>query len=359
MINRFNQFITHHLSFIIQKKLDFITIIRYAWMAYDSTRSISRISDISAMVSTNHVYRIKLKDGETIIAKLSYFGKFEHFVMDHQIINVLSNNLPVRYENFLSRALMKGNQLFVHRFQNDIVDAWVVFYRPIRIKNKMPQRLESHHIDKLGIEFANFHKACHTVRHTLPPFSKNMTSDINELLEVVEERFPKQESLIKKQCDIFLNNTHKINAKGFDIVPVFVDWNIGNFSVTATNKFFSRWDYDWFRMSSRMADFYFISRVVSDIGDKTLFTYNVTTMMEDRFIQFLKSYHSVYPLTRPEIFFLKEAFRFFLLNYVIKEGNNFFLESFATQLQRDAFETHLLNIDELFNADKLLKALDL
>jgi hypothetical protein len=311
------------------------------------------------MVSTNHVYKIQLKDGETIIAKLSYFGKFEHFVEDHTIINVLSNNLPVRYENFLSRALMKGNQLFVHRFQNDIIDAWVVFYRPIRIKNSMPKRLENADIDKLGIEFANFHKACHLVRHTLPLSSKNMTTDVNELLGIVDRDFPKYEGIIKEQCDLFLDNTHQIKSHGFDKIPVFVDWNIGNFSVTTSNKFFSRWDYDWFRMSSRIADFYFISRIVSDIGDRTVFTYNVTTMMEDRFIQFLKSYHSVYPLTRPEIFFLKEAYRFFLLNYVIKEGKHFFLEAFATQLQKDVFETHFVNVDKLFDADKILKALDL
>lgn len=328
-------------------------------MAYDSTRSIRKISDISAMVSTNHVYRVQLKDGETIIAKLSYFGKFEHFVEDHTIINVMSNNLPVQYENFLSRALMKGNQLFVHRFQNDIVDAWVVFYRPIRIKNRMPKRLNAENIEKLGVEFANFHKACHLVRNTLPLSSKNMTTDINALLEMVDRDFPKQKGEIRQQCDLFLENTHKINAHGFDKIPVFVDWNIGNFSVTATGKFFSRWDYDWFRMSSRIADFYFISRVVSDIGDRTAFTYNVSTMMEERFILFLKSYHAVYPLTRPEILFMKEAYRFFLLNYVIKEGKHFFLESFATQLQYDVFETHFRDIDVLFDADKLLKALDL
>jgi hypothetical protein len=328
-------------------------------MAYDSTRPIRRISDISAMVSTNHVYKIQLKDGETIIAKLSYFGKFEHFVEDHTIINIMSNNLPVQYENFLSRALMKGNQLFVHRFQNDIVDAWVVFYRPIRIKNRMPKRLNAENIEKLGVEFANFHKACHLVRNTLPLSSKNMTTDINALLEIVDKNFPKHKDEIRQQCDLFLENTHRINANGFDKIPVFVDWNIGNFSVTATGKFFSRWDYDWFRMSSRIADFYFISRVVSDIGDRTAFTYNVGTMMEDRFVLFLKSYHAVYPLTRPEILFMKEAYRFFLLNYVIKEGKHFFLESFATQLQYDVFETHFKDIDVLFDGDKLLEALDL
>jgi hypothetical protein len=339
--------------------MDFLTVIRYAWLAYDSTRPISRISDISAMVSTNHVYRIKLKDGETIIAKLSYFGKFEHFVEDHTIINILSNNLPVRYENFLSRALMKGNHLFVHRFQNDKIDAWVVFYRPIRIKNRLPRRLSDADIDNLAVEFANFHRAAHLVRHTLPPSSKTMTMDVNSLLDVVEVQFPQHADEIQRQSELFFENTHKINAGSFDKIPVFVDWNIGNFSVTATGKFFSRWDYDWFRMSSRMADFYFISRVVSDIGDRTVFTYHIDPMMEERFIRFLKGYHAVYPFSREEILFLKEVYRFFLLNYVIKEGKYFFLESFATKLQRDVFDTHFARLDAVFDADKLLKALDL
>lgn len=339
--------------------MDFLTIIRYAWLAYDSTRPIKRISDISAMVSTNHVYKIRLEDGHNIIAKLSYFGTYDNFVEDHTIINVLGNNLPVRYENFLSRALMKGNQLFFHRFQNDIIDAWVVFFRPIKIKKHMPRRLDLPHIEQLAKEFAQFHKSCHLVRHTLPSTSKNMTTDINLLLEVVDERFPKYKKQIKEQCDIFLNNTHRINVRGFDKIPVFVDWNIGNFSVTGSGKFYSRWDYDWFRMSSRIVDFYFISRIVSDVGDRTVFTYNVETMMEDRFLHFLKAYHAIYPLTRPEVEFIKEAYRFFLLNYVIREGNYFFRSAIAEQLQHDALNIHFKTIDERFKLEKLLKALDL
>ncbi len=339
--------------------MDFITIIRYAWMAYDSTRQIQRITDISAMVSTNHVYKIRLKDGNNVIAKISYFGKYEHFVEDHTIINVLSNNLPVRYENFLSRALMKGNQLFFHRFQNDIIDAWVVFYRPIKIKQKLPRRLDENLIDKLAIEFAEFHKACHLIRHTLPHPSKNMTTDVNALLEIVDKSFKNDADLIKSQCELFLDNTHKINSNGFDKIPVFVDWNIGNFSVSASGRFYSRWDYDWFRMSSRIVDFYFISRVVSDVGDKTSFTYHPDTMMEDRFLRFLKKYHEIYPLTEPEIYFLKEAYRFFLLNYVVREGDYFFLESFAKQLQRDAFEIHFNRVDKVYDVEKLLRGLGL
>lgn len=339
--------------------MDFLTIIRYAWLAYDSTRPIKRISDISAMVSTNHVYKIRLEDGNNIIAKLSYFGTYEHFVEDHTIINVLSNNLPVRYENFLSRSLMKGNQLFFHRFQNDIIDAWVVFFRPIKIKKSLPRRLEPADIEHLGREFAQFHHSCHLIRHTLPNTSKNMTTDVNQLLEVAEERFPRHADQIKEQCDIFLNNTYRINVRGFDKIPVFVDWNIGNFSVTNSGKFYSRWDYDWFRMSSRIVDFYFISRIVSNVGDRTVFTYNVDTMMEDRFLLFLKSYHEIYPLTRPEVEFIKEAYRFFLLNYVIREGNYFFRSAIAQQLQREALDHHFKTIDEKFQVEKLLKALDL
>jgi hypothetical protein len=74
---------------------------------------------------------------------------------------------------------------------------------------------------------------------------------------------------------------------------------------------------------------------------------------------FLKKYHTIFPLTRPEILFLKEAYRFFLLNYVVREGKNFFQASFARQLQHEAFTVHFQTIDQLFEADKLLRALDL
>lgn len=121
--------------------IDFTAIVREAWIAYDSTREIVRISDISAKVSTNHVYRITFSDDSFIISKLSYFGKYEHFVEDHSIIDTLSNNLPAPFENFLARSLAKGKFLFVYRFQDKILDAWVVFYRPIAIKRRLPKRL--------------------------------------------------------------------------------------------------------------------------------------------------------------------------------------------------------------------------
>jgi Ser/Thr protein kinase RdoA (MazF antagonist) len=344
--------------------IDFTAIVREAWIAYDNTRKIVRIVDISAKVSTNHVYRITFSDGNFIIAKLSYFGAYEHFVEDHSIIDTLSNNLPSPFENFLARSLAKGKYLFVYRHQNEIIDAWVVFYRPITIKKRLPRRLDESQIIKLGEQIALFHKACHNTRNTLPPSSKTLKTDIDHLLALLETdtgRYEHRmhENELRHQIDLFLENCFELNENAFDKIPVFIDWNIGNFSVTSSFRLYSRWDYDWFRMGSRMLDFYFLSRVVSDIGDRTVFSYYVTTLMEDRFLVFLKAYHSIYPLAEPEIRFLKEAYRFFILNYVIKDGRFFFHEIFATKLQKEAFDIYLPSIETKFNVDVLLKALDL
>ncbi|MEL6924120.1 MAG: hypothetical protein AAFO94_08735, partial [Bacteroidota bacterium] len=273
--------------------IDFLTIIRYAWMDYDASRKIRSIADISARVSTNHVYKVSFEDRTFVIAKLSYFGKYEHFVEDHTIINSLSNNLPFPFDNFLSRSLHKGDKVFVHRFQNNLIDAWVIFYRPVKIKNKLPRRLDETHIMKLAEQFAHFHKACHAIRHTLSPSSKTLETDVQHLLDILHSDFGKyehrlHESEIKKQGELLFKNLEATRFHELDKIPVFVDWNIGNFSVTSHFKFFSRWDYDWFRISSRMLDFYFISRIVSDVGDRTVFTYNIGPLMEERFLIFLK-----------------------------------------------------------------------
>lgn len=343
--------------------IDYKAIVKYAWMAYDSSRIIKRITDISAKVSTNHVYKITFRNSSFVVAKLSYFGKYEHFVEDHTIINVLSNNLPYPFDNFLSSALMKGKALFVHRFQNGQVDVWVVFYRPVKIKSRLPRRLNEVQIEKLAVQFANFHKACAVIRHTLPNSTKTLAYDIQHLQQYLRTKAGKMEygkhvSVLEKQSDLFLQNMEALKIESQVIkIPVFIDWNIGNFSVTPTFKFFSRWDYDWFRMSSRMLDFYFISRVVSHIGDKTVFSYNIDPFMEERFILFLKRYHEIYPLLPVELAFLKEAYRFFILNYVIKEGRYFFNEKYVIKLQQEAFEYYFKLVDKVFNVEKLWKAL--
>jgi hypothetical protein len=195
----------------------------------------------------------------------------------------------------------------------------------------------------------------------LPAWRKTMRKDVEHLQKILNTDAGKyehrmNEDAIQRQIDIFFDNLDVLNTDAFTAIPVFIDWNIGNFSVDDGFNFFSRWDYDWFRMSSRIMDFYFFSRVCSTVGDKTIFSYVVDPLMEDRFILFLKEYHKVYPLTEPEVRFIKEAYRFFILNYVVKDGRYFFHEIYATKLQKEAFETYIPSIDT-FDADKILKAL--
>jgi Ser/Thr protein kinase RdoA (MazF antagonist) len=343
-------------------QIDFIGIVREAVKNFDSSKRIERIDDISAKVSTNHVYRIKFSDNNYIIAKLSYFGKYEHFVEDHSIINSLSNNLPAPFENVLARSLIKGNSLFVHRHTDQLIDAWIVFYRPMRVRQKLPKRLNVDQIKKLAKTFAQFHQACYSVRNTLPPSSKTMKIDIEHLLRILQTSLGKHDhrmhiNLIREQCHKFLENTEFMTPENFEPIPVFVDWNIGNFSVTNNMVLHSRWDYDWFRVSSRIMDFYFFSRIVSEVGDQTIFSYDIDRLMEDRFLIFLKAYHEEYPLTEDEIRFLPESYRFFLLNYVVKYGRYFFHEVFSNRLQQEAYTRHLPSIEEKFDPDPILKAL--
>jgi hypothetical protein len=81
--------------------------------------------------------------------------------------------------------------------------------------------------------------------------------------------------------------------------------------------------------------------------------------MEDRFIIFLQEYHKVNPLTANEIRFLKEAYRFFILNYVIKDGKYFFNEQYAKKLQAEAFDIYLPSVDRDFDAENIIHELNL
>jgi Ser/Thr protein kinase RdoA (MazF antagonist) len=344
--------------------MDYSKIIKKAWEGYDASKTIRDIEDISAMVSTNHVFRVTFADGDMIIAKLSYFGQYEHFKEDHRIIHSLSNNLLYPFENVLSKSLLKNNRVYIYRYKQGRTDAWVVFYNPTRIAERLPRRLNEDQIRTLGQQIGKFHKACSRAKNVLPKSSKTLRTDIFALqqqLELDEKQFgtAMQADFLKYHCDLFLKNRLKYNVSSFEIIPVFIDWNIGNFSVTDKMELYSRWDFDWFRMSYRMLDFYFLSRVVSDIGDRTVFSYVIGPMMEDRFIIFLEEYHKINPLTANEILFLKEVYRFFILNYVIKDGKFFFSEQYAKKLQAEAFEIYLPSVDRDFDGEKIIDALKL
>ncbi len=343
---------------------DYIQIIKQAWQEFDNRHEIRGVYDVSAYVSTNQVYKISFYNREPVFAKLADYGRFEDFREDHIIINNLANNLEAPYQMFLAQSLVKKNELFIYLFHQENSSAWVVFYNPIQIRNRMPRRLDEKQIRKLGRELARFHKACTNVSNQLTNASKTVITDIHDLVKSVNKNEIKMcdnhKTMVLKHADLFLNNAYKANyTEEFETIPVFIDWNIGNFSVTSEGKFYSRWDYDWFRMSSRVMDFYFFSRVVSDLGDRTVFSYLVDTLMEDRFMMFLKEYHRIFPLTEPEIHFILEAYRFFILNYVIKDGPYFFRQTYSSKLIKEAYDTYFPAIGANYNVEKILKALKL
>ncbi len=344
--------------------INYQAIIHEGWNAYNPARIIAAIDDVSANVSTNKVFRVGFDDNTEVLVKVSNFGTYENFKEDHTIINCMANNLEYPYDLFLSSSLMKKNELFLYKYEDTHIEVWMVFYRKVRIAQKLPKRLDYEQVATLGTELAKFHKVCYNMMPVLPQSSKTLQKDIMKLMRRVEKdsdnrRFHNQHNLIMEHCQTFLQNLQVLNFNKFIQIPVFVDWNIGNFSVNNDNTFFSRWDYDWFRITSRMMDFYSFSRVVSDIGDKTDFSYTSTQLCEERFIRFLQAYHKEFPLTKNEILFLPEAYRFFILHYVISYGTYFFTESYAKKLQTEAYQLYLSQLDNLWNPEPILQALEL
>lgn len=344
--------------------LDFTHIVEAAWKNYDPSRVPSAITDISVRVSTNYVYKIQFPGKQFVIAKLSYFGTYEHFKEDHSIVNALAHALQPPYDRTISHSLMKDGDVYTYRHQEAGLNVWVVFYRPVKLMRKLPKRLQVADIVSLGRQFGLFHKACSQTLIELPKTSKTMMWDMEDLRSHLSTDDGKQEFTgripeIHRQIDLFLEESAACGYDQMMKMPVFVDWNSGNFSLSKRGRIYTRWDYDWFRFAPRVLDCYFMSRVVSDIGDQTLFSYVPDTLMEPRFMLFLENYHRNFPLTESEIRFIKPAFRFFILQYVIKYGNYFFHQIYASRLQEEAFRVYLPRLDKVFNADKLLRTCNL
>ncbi len=165
--------------------------------------------------------------------------------------------------------------------------------------------------------------------------------------------------MLWKHTHRFLERLVEVGYDEWPKIPILIDWNLGNFSVdTAPDgsfRLFSRWDYDWFRIEPRLLDFYFLSRVSSSTGDRTRFTYGPHTLVEPSFIAFLDAYRSVFPMSTDEVAFLPEVYRFFILNYVVREGARFFRHDLCMQFRRDAVRTYLPALDVL-DVSPLLRA---
>ena len=342
----------------------FPQIIGNAWQAFGAHDQISTIEEISANVSTNHVYLVTLASGAEVIGKTTLYGSYVHFRQDHRIIQQwINHSSGTRYRDFLARVLQKEGEVFT--FCED--STWVVFYEKTQFYDFLPNILDESQVISFGQEMAELHKLSTSVAPKLIQSWKSIGSDISLLYDVLgssqwrQERnlAPEVESQLREQCDAFFLNSERLGYHRFDKLPLLLDWNIGNFSVGLEQggfRLFSRWDYDWFRVEPRALDFYFCARVVRAEGDQENFSYTAEPFFEQRFIRFLKAYHAVFPLADEEVLFIKEAYRFFLLNYVMRIGEHFFRTEYCQRLQREAVEQYFPALENL-DFHKLLAAL--
>jgi len=335
--------------------------IAAAWADYGEPQPIASLEELSAMVSTNRVYRLHLADRSRVVAKSSNYGSFFLFAEDHERLHRVTQLLTGSpYDGFLAGSLTRDGKPYIWYDGR----TWVVFYEEVEVRARLPRRLADAQVAQLGAELARFHKACDSIAAFLPPPSKTAKSDAVNLYELLGARNasdhvglePSRVALVRRHTHRFLMAVHDSGYDYWPKIPVLIDWNLGNFSVefaagaeaepdSADFRLFSRWDYDWFRIESRLLDFYFLSRVSSSTGDRSHFTYGVHTLLEPRFVTFLRAYHEVFPLSAAEVLFMGEAYRFFLLNYVVREGRHFFRHAFWRKLLFDAVDVHLPALD--------------
>ncbi len=324
-------------------------VVTEGWLAYGDPRAIADVEEVSADVSTNRVYRLILADGSHVVAKASSYGSFVHFRQDHHRIARWIELLgPTRFAGVLAPVLGRGDEPYIHRDG----PAWSAFYGEVERGELLPPILDEDDIAPLGGELAAFHRTCLESCSDLRPTWKTLGSDLVQLRDLLEWpgwSEPRgigrvHAEFLREHCDAFLTNADALGYHGWPKIPVLVDWNLGNFSVGRHSeglRLASRWDYDWFRIEPRMLDFYFLARIVSSIGDRTDFSYTTHAFSESRFVTFLRGYHEVHPLTAEELLFLKEVYRFFLLNYVIREGEHFFRADLCQRLRRETLDHYL------------------
>ncbi len=340
-------------------------LVATAWSEYDSTRTIDHVVEVSAHVSTNRVFRVVFDDSSHIVAKISSYGSYFLFAEDHDRLFTSAQLLRgTRWEGFLAGVLPRDG----HAYTWYDGTYWVAFYTDVERAMQLPSILTDDQIENLAREFAAFHRECSQIAGSLPATSNSVKGDAIHLLDQLSHDFAEEHfglghddiEIAKRSTHEFLLHLEHIRFDEWDKIPVLVDWNLGNFSVKHQDsqfELFSRWDYDWFRIDTRMLDFYFFSRVSSETGDRTSFTYSPHTLLEPRFIKFLRRYHEVFPLTQREILFLPWAYRFFILNYVIREGAKFFREDISVKFRKDAVRIYLPMLDN-FDASPLLTVLD-
>ena len=337
-----------------------------AWASFGDARSITNFDEVSAHVSTNRVFRITLSDNSRLITKVSSYGSYFQFAEDHDRLARCSALLRGgRWSGFLAEVLTKNDRPFTWYDGA----CWAVFYTDVQGDTGLPRILDDTDVVSLASQIAEFHLACAAISPSLPPTSNSIKGDAIHLYDLLRDAEAMSHysldslsiTTLQRYTHDLLLHLEKVHYDEWTRIPILVDWNLGNFSVRpnpqhggSSFEFSTRWDYDWFRIESRLLDFYFLSRVSSRTGDKTQFSYSAHTLTEPRFVKFIAAYHQVYPLSKTEIEFLPFAYRFFILNYVIREGARFFRPDLCAQFRRDAAHHYLVESERL-DLTELLK----
>lgn len=349
---------------VMQPMFELPLSVEVALQALDPHFHVERVENVSMMVSTNRVYRLQSDAGYELFAKVSSYGSYVHFREDHQLIHQWMMHLRnTPYEHFLAPISMRDGRPFTFRSGHE----WVAFYHKVPFYDFLPKRLTDGQVEAFGRELALFHRESDRVSNYMDGSWKSTGSDIGRLYDLLgtpefqhARGLSESESeIVREHCDQFLEQAGALGYHRMRRIPVLVDWNITNFSVGLDGdgfKFFSRWDYDWFRLEPRVMDFYFCARVVRDEGDQTAFSYTPEPFFEPRFMRFLHAYHEVFPLTENDVLYIREAYRFFVLNYVLRVGEHFFRPDICERLQREAIDDYLPNFSR-WDFDQLLEVL--
>ena len=328
-------------------------VVREAWrdfasQAHDSRR-VAALQEVSAHVSTNRVFRVEFDDATSVVAKVSSYGSYFLFAEDHDRLARCSALLRHgRFAGFLAEVLCVDKRAYTWYDGR----CWCAFYGEVERAESMPRILPPADVAELAREIARFHHACAEIAPAIPAVSNSVKGDAIHLFDLLTSPFASRNfDLAPEDIGVLARFTHElllhlesVHYDEWNKIPILVDWNLGNFSVVRDGgvpRLFSRWDYDWFRIESRLLDFYFLSRVSSSTGDRTSFTYSPHTLTESRFVEFVRAYHEVNPLTRRDVEFLPYAYRIFILNYVIREGARFFRHDLCAQFRRDAAHGYL------------------
>ena len=126
---------------------DVVETVREAWDAYGDPRPIKEVVEVSTMVSTNHVYRLELEGGSSVVTKVSSYGSYFLFREDHDRLHQCRELLQrTRHRNLLADVLSRDGRIFTH-YTGEL---WTVFYEDVPRRDVLPRILDDRQIDNLA-----------------------------------------------------------------------------------------------------------------------------------------------------------------------------------------------------------------